>query len=282
MNILGKIIKTLPSFSSINSVFYVLILLAIILPANAAAQGIARGYFTQDSDLTNGMAVVISATDSDKTYVERATRDNIQNVIGFTTTNENNLLTIGSAQQEVYVQRTGQVSALASDINGPIKQGDKLTLSPLKGVLMRADDVNPTLGTALTDLSLVNGESQTVVTDNGQKNTSLNNLNIAIDTTLIGQQTAVANDKSALERLGEAIVGKEVGYLQVIAAMIIFLIIMVAEGSIIYGAVSTGIISIGRNPMAKKTIRRELVRILGIAVFVLVIGMSAMYLILSL
>lgn len=146
---------------------------------------------------------------------------------------------------------------------------------------MRADDVNLTIGTALTDLSLINAETQTVDTDNGQKNTSINSLSILIDTTLIGQQTA-AKDKSAIERLGEAIVGKEVGYLQVIAALIIFLIIMVAEGSIIYGAVSTGIISIGRNPMAKKTIRRELVRIMGVAIFVLAIGMSAMYLILLL
>ncbi|MGI9028315.1 MAG: hypothetical protein ACR2FM_05765 [Candidatus Saccharimonadales bacterium] len=258
----------------------VLGLLAAMFMASASAQGFARGYATNDQGLKNGMVVTFSNTSTpDKPYVERATREDIQKVIGVTTTSEDNLLTIASAEQEVYVQNSGVVSVLTSDVNGDIKKGDKLTLSPLKGILMRGDDVNPIIGSAVADFSKDNAESQTVSTDSGEKTVLVNKLEVTIDGGLIENQ--VGNNSSALQKIGKSVTGKDVGELQVIIAMVIFLSVLIAEGSIVYGAVSSGIISMGRNPMAQKVVSRELVRVLGIAVVVLFVGLAAVYTVMS-
>lgn len=257
------------------------VLMAIFMVKAAGAQGVARGYFTHDQDLKNGMVVALSISGSgDKPYVERATRENVEKVIGVTTNSEDTFLTIGSSEQQVYIQTTGVASLFVTDINGDIKKGDKLTLSPLKGILMRANDASPTMGTALEDFSTMNAESQTVESSDGTKTALVNRLSVSIDG-ILTRQPAFVESKTALEKLGEAITGKRVGELQVIVALVIFFIIMVAEGSIIYGAISSGIISIGRNPMARGAIRGEIFRILIVAVIVLIIGLGAIYLILQ-
>lgn len=257
------------------------VVLTFILIGTGLAQGFARGYFTRDEALKASMVVVLSTTNNfDKPYVERATIENIENVIGITTQSDENLVTIASADQQVYVQSDGIVPALVSDINGKVKKGDKLTISPLNGILMRAEPNNLTIGRAQEDFLGGEAESQAITTKDGDKSTLISKMKVSVDNVATTQQPAKIDDKSVLERLGEAVAGKPVGELQVIIALVIFLIVMISEGSIIYGAISSGIISIGRNPMAKNIIRIELVRVLGVAVVVLGIGLSAVYFVL--
>lgn len=257
------------------------VICASLFVATSIAQGFARGYFTQDESLKAGMVVVLSTTKStDKSYVERATRENIKNVIGVATQSDQNLATIASAEQQVYVQSNSVIPVLVSDINGETKKGDKLTISPLKGILMRAEPTDPTIGSAQEDFSSSGAESQIINTKDGDKTTLVNTQSVLVGNVISAQELASNDDRSALERLGEAVAGKPVGELQVIIALVIFLAVMISEGSIIYGAISSGIISVGRNPMAKNIIRIELVRVLGLAVVVLGIGLSAVYFVL--
>ncbi len=58
-----------------------------------------------------------------------------------------------------------------------------------------------------------------------------------------------------------------------LVALIIFVIVLIAECSIIYGSVSSALTAFGRNPLAKKTIRSEMLRIIFVALGVLIIGM---------
>lgn len=268
-----------PARTLIVSSSFVIVFTAIFLVMTAAAQGISRGYETQDEMLKTGMVVVLNTTNTDKPSVERASRESIDRVIGVTTDSDSNLLTIGSAAQQVYVQDSGVVSVFASNVNGEIKKGDKLTLSPLKGILMRADDVSLTIGSAIEDFSPTGAESQMINLEDGKKTILINKLNVAIDNALATQQPV--NDKSTLEKLGKSVTGKYISEIKVIIALVIFLIVMIAEGSIIYGAISSGMISVGRNPMAKNVIKRELVRVLVISVIVLFIGLAAIYFILA-
>lgn len=251
----------------------------LLLPAYAAAT--ARGYRTSDPELVPGMVVALSESGSaEEPRVERAALGKEQKVIGVSTTPDDELVTIGSSQDTVYVQSTGEATVYVVDLNGDIKNGDLLAPSPLLGVLMKADaSTAPVVGIALEDFSQIATETKTVEANVGTRDAKVGKLRINLDHKAASNQQASATD-SSLERLGRAVVGKDVGEIQVVAALVIFLAVLVAEGGIIFGAISSSITAVGRNPMAKNIIQHEMIRVLTIAVTVLVIGVGAIYLIL--
>lgn len=247
----------------------------LALPLLADAQSFAKGYKTTDSGLKPGMAVKLSSDSTpDNPTVERATNQDISKLVGVATEPTENLVTISSGEQQVYVQSSGEVSAFVSTLNGSVKKDDGLTLSPLKGLLARADESTAIVGTALEDFPADQAETQTIQTDKGSSTVQIAKMTINLGEK-VSTTPATGPSNTALSRLGQLIVGKEVGDLQVVVALIIFLIVLVTEGSIIYGAVTSGITSIGRNPMAKGIIRKELIKVLIIALLVLLVGLGA-------
>lgn len=255
---------------------------SLILVMIVTAWAFAQGYASQDQGLRPGMTVSLSQSSTAVTpQVERATQENLQKVIGIATNTDQNLVTVASGEHQAYVQSSGTVEAFVSDINGDPKNGDTLTISPIKGILMRANDSHRSIGTTLEDFAHDRAESQIIRTDNGQQRVLIAKLNISLANLLSDGQQLEAGDKSELEKLGEAVIGKDVSEFQVIAALVIFLVVMVAEGGIVYGAISSSIISLGRNPFSKNIIRTELMRVLALAVFVLLVGLASTYSILN-
>lgn len=245
----------------------------------AQVSAIATGYATSDPFLQPGMTVALSkTTDANNPTVERADSTSDTKPIGVTVNPNENLVTTGAVNKQVYVQTTGEAEAFVSDLNGLPKKGDLLSVSPLKGVLVKADETTASIvGSALEDFSQDGSSSQTVNKDGTSINVKIDKLKISLDQK--GQQYA-AQSNSSLERLGRSITGRDVGEIRVVIALIIFLIVLVTEGGIIYGAVSSAITALGRNPMARRGIVKELVRVILIALFVLTIGLGAIYLIL--
>src|SRR5690606_9658055 len=65
-----------------------------------------------------------------------------------------------------------------------------------------------------------------------------------------------------LERVGLAIAEKEVSPLRVYLSIAISVVCLAATVAILYAGVRSGVISIGRNPMSKKSIFRALLEII--------------------
>ncbi len=265
---------TISKFKKITGLIFAATITALFL--SQAVFAIARGYTTDDSDLEVGMTAAISVKSSDSSTVERATQDNGDQVVGIVTTVDNSLVTVSSGKSRVLVEGDGQVDAYVSDINGTIKKGDLLVLSPLKGILMRSGDTAAVVvGIAASNLD----EKQAYgYQDKGEtKQTQIGK--IKIDLSHKGSNGIVEPD-SSLGRLGRAVVGKPVSDVRVVVALIIFFIVLITEGSILYGAISSAVTALGRNPLARKIIRSELIRVTFIALIVLIIGLGAMYAIL--
>lgn len=253
-------------------------LLIIVFGAlGATASAIARGYETTDTGLQVGMVVALSTEGS--STIERATQGNAKRVVGVVTTFENSSVTLASGQTRTLVESEGQVEVYVSDLAGPIKQGDLLAMSPLKGVLMKASDNDGStiLGIATEDVDFSTDTQVASVEQNGKSKdakitkTKVNLNNKGSDN---GQGQA---EPSTLAKLGKSIVGKDVGEVRVLMAFIIFIIVLIAEGGIIYGAVSSAITALGRNPMARKIIHREIIQVLLVAIGVLLLGLGAVY-----
>jgi hypothetical protein len=251
-------------------------LLFIAIPT---ALAIATGYASDDDAVQPGVTVSLSeSSTADSPKVVRAVSGVQNKPIGVAVSPDESIVTTGAVDKTVYVQASGEVDAFVSDLNGTPKRGDLLAVSPLRGVLVRADATTETIvGTALEDFPEVAVSTQSIDKDGTSVSIKLDQLRISLDQK--GQELNATPD-TALERLGRSLTGKRVGEIRVIIALIIFLIVLVAEGSIIYGAVSTAITALGRNPMARSSIIKELVRVVFIAMGVLTLGVAAIYAIL--
>jgi hypothetical protein len=253
--------------------------MCLLFIATASAQEVTRGFATDDSALRPGMMVAISDSSAvDLQKVERASTEHTDKIFGVAVNaGEEDVLTVGSARDQVYVKSSGEAPAYVSDINGTVVKGDTLGISPLKGILMKADANTPALGIALEDFSGGNPEKQTVSTGTGDREVRVALVGVSLDTGLADNLAGLTDEENALQKIARSITGQRVGEVQVFVALIIFLVVMVSEGSIIYGAVSAAIAAVGRNPLAVKHIRIELMRLIIFAVIVLLVGLGAIY-----
>jgi hypothetical protein len=215
---------------------------------------------------------------SEDSKIERATQQNNQRIVGVVTNFENSFVTVASSETTVLVESEGEVDAFVSDMGGEVSQGSLLVLSPLKGVLMKAGSGNsaPVVGIATSNASSSITSSSYEVGDGGTKKSTV----IAKIKVNLNRQGAASSDSrpvSSLSKLGASIVGREVGEARVVVALIVFVIVLIAEGGILYGAISSAIIALGRNPLAKKVIRQEMIRVVVVAFIVLLVGLGAVY-----
>lgn len=255
-----------------------ILLLLTFAPAYVSA--IARGYTSDDAGLQNGMVVALSTKSNDSDKVERASQENNQRIVGVVTNLDNSLVTVASGSSKVLVESEGQVDAYVNDMNGTVKNGDLLVISPLRGVLMKAGDSTSTVvGIAAADFSSAQADTYKVQEGSGSKDVKIAKIKINLNRSGASNAAASAAN-SSLSKLGKAIVGKDVGEIRVLIALVIFFIVLVAEGGILYGAISSAITALGRNPLARKVIRREMIKVVLIAFMVLIVGLAAIYAIL--
>lgn len=256
------------------TIFMVLFSCAVIAVANAThVAAIARGYTTSDDGLAAGMVAALS--ESGDSEVERADQNSTDRIVGVVTTSDSSSVTLSSANAKLLVESEGEVSAYVSNINGEVQKGDLVSLSSFKGILMKAkgSSTGGVVGVA------AEGGSETTnysYSENGTvKTTKITKVKINLNKQ--GATTSTHTEPSPLSKVGQSITGKQVSDIRVLAALIMFVLVMVAEGGIIYGAITSAITALGRNPMARKTIRREMSRVIVVAVGVLGIGLGAVY-----
>ncbi len=256
---------------------FIALIAVLLFSGGGAVWAIARGYISDDTELQTGMVAALSVDSVTASKVERASQDNTQRVVGVVTTVEKSLVTVASGSAKVLVESEGEVEAYVSDINGEPKQGDLLVISPFKGVLMKSESQASTvLGIAAGNFEA--GTKQTYTLENSSETTEVAKIRVNLNRQ--GSTNINITPDSTLSRLGQAVVGKKVGEIRVLIALFIFLTVLIAEGGILYGAISSAIAALGRNPLARKIIRAELFRVIIIAIFVLLVGVGAIYAIL--
>lgn len=272
----GSRIKTVrvKKFAAVASIFLVAFITVI-----HSASALARGYATDDPELRTGMVAALSDSSTpDSPKAERASISDDNAIIGITAALGSDLATVVSSQDQVYVQSTGEANAYVVDVNGEVESGDPLTLSPLKGILMRADETTtqPIIGVALQPFGEGSVETREIEKESGKEDAKIALIRVSLDhRAFVGNDIRLQN--SSLDKIGRALTGKNVAEIRVLAALIIFIIVLVAEGGVIYGAVTSSITALGRNPLAKKVIVREVGKVVLLAIFVLILGVSSIY-----
>lgn len=253
-------------------------LLLTPLLAHAAVQG----YATKDTGITKGMAVALSTeqpTSNGVAYIERATVDNASRTLGVVVDPTTDTTAISASGDQLYVANTGEATVFVTDLNGTVQKGDLLAPSPVAGVLMRAeDDSKGVLGVAQSDFSTNDAQSVSLQAPRGTDQAKVGSVRINMDVRFTVNNTGVA--KTFLQKSGEALVKHEVSSVQAIIASVILALLIVVVGGIMYAAISSSIVSLGRNPLAKKTILNGMGQVIILIVGVLILGFAAIYLVL--
>ena len=79
----------------------------------------------------------------------------------------------------------------------------------------------------------------------------------------------------------EIVTDKPVGALRIYASLAVLVLAIIIAGILLFSGVRTSMTAIGRNPLAKKSIMRNLLQLILIAMIILTIGVIAVYLLLK-
>jgi len=245
--------------------------LSLIALSLRSVIALTQGYQTADSGLKPGMAVSLnSSSTSAKQLVQRADYRSADKVLGISVSLDNSLVTAAAGEDTVYVANNGKAQAYLSDLNGIVKKGDSLALSPLAGILAKSGpNSEGTVGIALSDFP--NNYQTISPLDTAGKTVHTKLALMPIDVNLIVPAQA-PQQENWLERLGQTVTGRQVGSPRLATAALIFIVLIVIEGTIVYSAVSKSLISIGRNPLAGVQVRQQAMRSFGLALAFLLIG----------
>jgi len=248
----------------------------------AVSNGVSQGYKTEDKSVGAGNAVSLRSDSAGEKFVDLSDDENSSKFVGIITTIDDSLVSLTDQSSNVLVTTSGEVSAYVSDINSVPKSGDLIAISPIKGVLMKSsgDDTSLVVGVALEDFDSATATSKQVIDSQGAGrvvNISKQRIEITRD---IVSRSQNQSPKSFIVLIGESITGKEVSSTQVIASLVVLFMVLILEGSIIYGAIHSTIGALGRNPLSRRAVFKQLLQVSWLALIVLIFGLGAIYLLL--
>jgi hypothetical protein len=233
--------------------------------------------------------MIVSLKDDAAKVVVPLTSQNIKNMHGVVVASNEATLTLSSddVDKQVFVATYGRYEVLVSNQNGAIKPGDYVTISALAGIGMKADsDQSMILGKAITGYDgTKNVESTATLTDTSGKKTDVSIGRLTVDVGISHnplESNAANHLPGFLDTLSTTIADKPVPPIRVYIALLVFAVSAVIAGSMLYSGIRNGMVAIGRNPLAKRSILKNLIQIILISILVFIIGLFGVYLLLKL
>lgn len=246
-----------------------------------------QGY-AADSAIAAG--TIVRLTDKNSNRVKAATQSDLQDMFGVVVDRNQLPFTLSNEglENETFVAVSGTYSVLVSTQAGSIAAGDYVTLSSIDGVAMKAGTEEKTVfgraGASFDGNGVTLGEAPLKDTQgSANKVVKLGSIPVTIEVTRNpNEKSTKVSVPDVLERIGQAIAEKEVSPIRIYLSMAITAVSLIAAIAVIYAGVRSGVISIGRNPMSKKSIFRALMEVIVTSFLILIIGLFAVYLLLKL
>ncbi len=259
-----------------------------VAPASAETYGGGSvASYAADQPIDVGTIVVLTGENSNRVKV--ATQADVSNMFGVVV-DRSQLpfsVTTEGIENETFVAVSGTYSVLVTTQEGEIASGDYLTLSSVNGIAMRAGEEEVTVfgraNASFNSSSASLGETTLKDTNGDTKTVKIGSVPVTIDIkSNPNHKSTDVNAPEFLKRVGEAIADKEVSPIRIYIGVAIAVISLIAAIAVLYAGIRNGVISIGRNPMSKKSIFRAILEVILTAVLILIIGLFAVYLLLKL
>lgn len=242
--------------------------------------------YNANSTVLTGMIVMLKAKSQD--VVVPLTYKESTNMLGVVIPVNNATISLtpqtSSSTEQVLVSTSGNYITLVSTQGGPIKAGDFLTMSSIAGIAMKANkEQQQVVGRAIGSFTGANALETTPITGGTGQPKTVSIGSIPVDLRLAPNPEYHTSNTlpGAVTKTANAVAGKEVGLPQVYLSLTLLILTFFVTGIIYYGAVRSSIISIGRNPLSKKSIILGLIKVLTAGSFIFSSGVIAAYLVLK-
>ncbi len=244
--------------------------------------GLSQAYKSSQS-VTPGTLVSLDTSSSDA--IVAASQDRTDALLGVVVKSDEALLTLSSGKaDDVQVATSGVAMALVSNVNGDIKAGDKIAVSPITGVGAKAVLSGKVVGTAQTDFTASSADKREVEiaskTGPPQK-VLLGRIPILVNVSFYSAKTEDSLIPSSIQSIFDALARKQVSLVKIVLSILLLSLALVVVSVLIYSAARNSIISIGRNPLSQPAVRRSLFSVIFIAAAILLITLMAVYFIIS-
>jgi len=279
-----KQFKSLLSLKRVGALAGLFALVMVSLAQPTSAQSVTQGY-RSDTLLQRGITVSLDAEDTSR--VVAVTKENEDRIHGVVVASNDSAFTLSDDEEKTFVATIGRFDALASTEGGPIQPGDFLTVSSITGIVKKAAEIDRyTIGKAIEPF---NGEenaiSTTDLTDSAGNTNKVAIGRIVVDLNVGSNPLLRPSDTNLpefLKKATELIAGKEVSPVRVYIGLFILLAASSISGSLLYSGIKSSVISIGRNPLSKKSITKSLIQIILTSIIIFLIGLFGVYLLLRL
>lgn len=248
------------------------------------AQAVSEGY-SADQVLQRG--IIVRLKKGDATKVEPVGSDAADQIHGVVVSANDSPVTLSADGQRVFVATSGHYDVLVSSQNGGINSGDYVAVSALAGIGMKAGTKEPyVIGRALATFDGNKDViSNTQVKDSAGTVKQVNIGRVQVDIGVAKNPLLKATEPNVpefLRKAAENVAGKAVSPTRIYVSLIIFCASTIVAGILLYGGVRSGIISIGRNPLGRKSIIRSMLQVIVTGIIVFITGIFGVYLILRL
>lgn len=263
-----------------------LVLAFVVLAGGATvvAQNVTQGYQT-DQALQKGMIVRLKPGDPKK--IEAVSQASGAEMLGVVVSSGDAPVSLSNvdAGSDAFVATYGRYNVLLSDQNGAIKSGDLIAISSLAGVGMKADGSQElVIGKALQDFTGKDGSDgqATLDTSTGKRTVNLGRVQveISIDHNPFYQKDTQPGVPGFLTKLVQTVTDRPVSAFRIYASLAVLLASVIIAGVVLFAGVRSGMVAIGRNPLAKHSITKNMIQVTIMSLIVFVIGVIAVYLLL--
>jgi hypothetical protein len=271
------------------AVVAVVAIVSVAVPALGGAvqaQSVTRSYIA-DSALQAGMIVRLAGDDK----VAPVSQDASDKIHGLVIRPNDAALSLSGqseAGQQVYVATSGTYQALVSTQNGTIAKDDYIVVSAIEGIGMKADKTSGYVVGKVVSAGFDGSGgvlSQTTVKDGNGNERTVKIGSVAVDINVRRNplyEQGEAMVPGFLQKAADSVANKQVSPMRAYIGLAIVLVTGIAMCVVLYAGVRTSIISLGRNPLARKSIMRNLVQVILVGLIILAAGLFAVYLLLKL
>lgn len=259
-----------------------LVFISTTVPANA--QTITQGYA---SDNSIQRATIVSLVLDNSKKVEPTSIDNDERMHGVVVSQNDAPFTLSSEEEKTFVATKGRFEVFVSNENGNIQIGDFIAVSRVAGIGMKAGDFEPyIIGKAISGFDGETGVLSTTNIEDGGEQKKVSITRIQVDIGVSGNpllKPTQANLPGFLQKVAETIAQKSpINPLRIYISLALLLASTAVASILLYSGVKNGLISIGRNPLTKKSITRSLLQVIFTSIIILLLGIFGVYLLLRL
>jgi hypothetical protein len=253
-----------------------LLLCFSLSPAEAASANISHAYQARGK-VPGGSLVSLDPAHTN--YVVLTNTDNARRLVGVAVSADDSLLAVNASESGVQIATNGSAKALVSTVNGSLKVGDQVGASAFNGVGAKAAPGEPVIGLAQSNFSDGAGSSKQITVSDLSGRTHRITVGYVDLTVGTGATAAERNltKLNALQRLAYSLTGHVVPTLRILLSLAVAIMTLLILATLMYSSVYSGIISIGRNPLAKYAVLKSVGSIVVMAVALSIVSLAIMY-----